>query len=156
MLSTDPAKTKDVVFGYRPQAKDSDKLVDKEFLNDMMKSLGYASSLFEKRPDELFPKSLAELKVNIYFMLGYQAIENISSGLSRQRAYTKGKKDSVDGQAVDGQAVDDQAAVNCSKGGSSTSKEIRKPSGLAMSTVGYALWCYCIIFCIIFYHFNLI
>lgn len=62
MLSTDPAKTKDVVFGYRPQAKDSDKLVDKSFLNDMMKSLGYASSLFEKKPDELFQKSLAELK----------------------------------------------------------------------------------------------
>lgn len=63
MLSTDPGKTKNVVFGYRPQAKDNDKLVDKTFLNDMMKSLGYASSLFEKRPDELFPKSLAELKV---------------------------------------------------------------------------------------------
>ncbi len=46
MLSTDPSKTKNVVFGYRPQAKDSDKLVDKNFLNDMMKSLGYASSLF--------------------------------------------------------------------------------------------------------------
>ncbi len=51
MLSTDPGKTKNVVFGYRPQAKDSDKLVDKTFLNDMMKSLGYASSLFEKRAD---------------------------------------------------------------------------------------------------------
>ncbi len=59
MLSTDPAKTKNVVFGYRPQAKDNDKLVDKNFLNDMMRSLGYANSLFEKRPDELFPKSLA-------------------------------------------------------------------------------------------------
>lgn len=59
MLSTDPGKTKNVVFGYRPQAKDNDKLVDKGFLNDMMKSLGYASSLFEKRPDEIFPKSLA-------------------------------------------------------------------------------------------------
>ena len=63
MLSTDPGKTKNVVFGYRPQAKDSDKLVDKTFLKDMMKSLGYASSLFEKRAEELFPKSLAELKV---------------------------------------------------------------------------------------------
>ena len=65
MLSTDPGKTKNVVFGYRPQAKDNDKLVDKGFLNDMMKSLGYASSLFEKRPDEIFPKSLAELKVTV-------------------------------------------------------------------------------------------
>jgi hypothetical protein len=65
MLSTDPGKTKNVVFGYRPQAKDSDKLVDKAFLNGMMKSLGYASSLFEKRPEELFPKSLAELKVSV-------------------------------------------------------------------------------------------
>lgn len=46
MLSTDPGKTKNVVFGYRPQAKDNDKLVDKQFLNDMMRSLGYASSLF--------------------------------------------------------------------------------------------------------------
>ena len=46
MLSTDPAKTKNVVFGYRPQAKDTDKLVDKNFLNEMMKNLGYASSLF--------------------------------------------------------------------------------------------------------------
>lgn len=62
MLSTDPVKTKSVVFGYRPQAKDNDKLVDREFLNDMMKSLGYASSLFEKRFDELFQKSLAETK----------------------------------------------------------------------------------------------
>ncbi len=69
MLSTDPGKTKNVVFGYRPQAKDNDKLIDKTFLGDMMKSLGYASSLFEKRPDELFPKSLAELKVilNLFF-----------------------------------------------------------------------------------------
>ena len=63
LLSTDPGKTKNVVFGYRPQAKDSDKLMDKVFLNGMMKSLGYASSLFEKRGEELFPKSLAELKV---------------------------------------------------------------------------------------------
>lgn len=70
MLSTDPGKTKNVVFGYRPQAKDSDKLVDKTFLSDMMKSLGYASSLFEKRADELFPKSLAELKVFIEISLG--------------------------------------------------------------------------------------
>lgn len=68
MLSTDPGKTKNVVFGYRPQAKDNDKLIDKTFLNDMMKSLGYASSLFEKRPDELFPKSLAELKVTIFLL----------------------------------------------------------------------------------------
>jgi len=62
MLSTDPAKTKNVVFGYRPQAKDNDKLVDPTFLNKMMKSLGYTSSLYEKLPDELFQKSLAELK----------------------------------------------------------------------------------------------
>lgn len=51
MLSTDPEKTKTVVFGYRPQAKDNDKLVDQSFLSDMMKSMGYASSLFEKRPE---------------------------------------------------------------------------------------------------------
>ena len=62
MLSTDPAKTKNVVFGYRPQAKDSDKLMDRHFLNEMMKTLGYASSLFEKKPEELFQKSLAETK----------------------------------------------------------------------------------------------
>lgn len=73
MLSTDPGKTKNVVFGYRPQAKDNDKLIDKTFLNDMMKSLGYASSLFEKRPDELFPKSLAELKVQ--FSVLFQGIK---------------------------------------------------------------------------------
>jgi vesicle coat complex subunit len=65
MLSTDPEKTKTVVFGYRPQAKDTDKLVDKSFLSDMMKSLGYASSLFEKRPEELFQRSLAEQKVQL-------------------------------------------------------------------------------------------
>ncbi len=46
MLSTDPTKTKNVVFGYRPQAKDNDKLVDKVFLASIMRSLGYASSLF--------------------------------------------------------------------------------------------------------------
>jgi hypothetical protein len=46
MLSTDPDKTKNVVFGYRPQAKDNDKLIDKAFLSEIMKSLGYASSLF--------------------------------------------------------------------------------------------------------------
>lgn len=63
MLSTDPEKTKTVVFGYRPQAKDNDKLVDQAFLSDMMKSMGYASSLFEKRPEELFQRSLAEQRV---------------------------------------------------------------------------------------------
>ncbi len=72
MLSTDPAKTKSVVFGYRPQAKDTDKLVDREFLTDMMKSLGYASSLFEKRFDELFQRSLAETKVAMIINLGDQ------------------------------------------------------------------------------------
>lgn len=64
MLSTDPEKTKTVVFGYRPQAKDNDKLMDKAFLSEIMKSMGYASSLFEKKPEELFQKSLAEQKVN--------------------------------------------------------------------------------------------
>ena len=59
MLSTDPSKTKNVVFGYRPQAKDNDRLMDPAFLNDMMKWLGFASSLFEKKPNELFQKSLA-------------------------------------------------------------------------------------------------
>lgn len=62
MLSTDPAKTKNVVFGYRPQAKDSDKLVDPRFLNEIMKSLGYTNSLYERLPHELFQKSLAELR----------------------------------------------------------------------------------------------
>jgi vesicle coat complex subunit len=65
MLSTDPEKTKTVVFGYRPQAKDNDKLVDQSFLSDMMKSMGYASSLFEKRSEELFQRSLAEQKVDL-------------------------------------------------------------------------------------------
>lgn len=46
MLSVDPIKTKNVVFGYRPQAKETDKLVDQAFLSDMMKTLGYASSLY--------------------------------------------------------------------------------------------------------------
>ena len=66
MLSTDPVKTKDVVFGHRPKAKDNDRLMDPSFLNDAMKSLGYASSLFEKKPDEFFHKSLAEMKVNSF------------------------------------------------------------------------------------------
>ncbi len=65
MLSTDPDRTKNVVFGYRPQAKDNDKLMDKHFLAEIMKSLGYASSLFEKIPEELFQKSRAETKVKI-------------------------------------------------------------------------------------------
>jgi vesicle coat complex subunit len=65
MLSTDPEKTKTVVFGYRPQAKDTDKLVDQNFLSEMMKSLGYVNSLFEKKPEELFQRSLAETKVAI-------------------------------------------------------------------------------------------
>jgi len=51
MLSTDPGKTKNVVFGYRPQTKDNDRLMDPKFLNDMMKYLGYASSLYEKKPN---------------------------------------------------------------------------------------------------------
>ena len=63
MLSTDPEKTKNVVFGYRPQAKDTDKLVDQSFLSEIMKSMGYVSSLFEKKPEELFQKSLDEQKV---------------------------------------------------------------------------------------------
>ena len=62
MLSTDPAKTKNVVFGYRPQAKDNDILVDRSFLKQMMKSLGYTNSLYEKLPQELFTRSVAELK----------------------------------------------------------------------------------------------
>ena len=62
MLSTDPAKTKNVVFGYRPQAKDNDILVDRSFLKQMMKSLGYTNSLYEKLPQELFARSVAELK----------------------------------------------------------------------------------------------
>ena len=65
MLSTDPEKTKTVVFGYRPQAKDNDKLVDQKFLSEIMKSMGYVSSLFEKKPEELFQRSLAEQKVTI-------------------------------------------------------------------------------------------
>ena len=65
MLSTDPEKTKTVVFGYRPQAKDNDKLVDQKFLSEIMKSMGYVSSLFEKKPEELFQRSLAEQKVLI-------------------------------------------------------------------------------------------
>lgn len=75
MLSTDPAKTKNVVFGYRPQAKDNDKLMDPKFLNDMMKSLGYASSLFEKRFDELFQKSVAEIKVIHDLNTGHHSIK---------------------------------------------------------------------------------
>lgn len=51
MLATDPAKTKGVVFGYRPQTKDNDKLMDTRFLNEMMKTLGYTSSLYEKLPN---------------------------------------------------------------------------------------------------------
>jgi hypothetical protein len=66
MLSTDPEKTKTVVFGYRPQAKDNDKLVDQSFLSEIMKSMGYVSSLFEKKPEELFQKSLAEQKVGSF------------------------------------------------------------------------------------------
>lgn len=62
MLSTDTIKTKNVVFGYRPQAKDNDKLMDPVFLSEIMRSMGYTSSLFEKKPDELFPKSLAEMR----------------------------------------------------------------------------------------------
>jgi AP-1 complex subunit beta-1 len=62
ILSTDPEKAKNVVFGKRPPTKDSDKLVDPQFLNEIMKSLGYSNSLFEKLPGELFQKSLAELR----------------------------------------------------------------------------------------------
>lgn len=46
MLSTDPTKTKNVVFGYRPQAKDNDILVDPAFLKLIMKSLGWTNSLY--------------------------------------------------------------------------------------------------------------
>ena len=58
MLSTNPDETKSVVFGYRPPTKE-DKLMEKAFLTEMMKSMGFASSLFEKKPEELFQKSLA-------------------------------------------------------------------------------------------------
>jgi hypothetical protein len=34
----------------------------------MMKSMGYVSSLFEKRPEELFQRSLAEQKVNLFLL----------------------------------------------------------------------------------------
>jgi len=39
--------------------------MDQGFLSEMMKSMGYASSLFEKRPEELFQRSLAERQVVI-------------------------------------------------------------------------------------------
>jgi hypothetical protein len=51
MLATDPERTKNVVFGYRPQAKETDKLMDQSFLAEITKSMGYASSLFEKKPE---------------------------------------------------------------------------------------------------------
>lgn len=90
MLSTDPGKTKNVVFGYRPQAKDNDKLIDKNFLNDMMKSLGYASSLFEKRQDELFPKSLAEMRVR--FMLLFRGLKSKSRNKIRHNFNNRNRK----------------------------------------------------------------
>ena len=62
MLSTDPSKTKNVVFDYRPQAKNNDKLRDPGFLREMMRSMGYTSSILEKKFDELFYKSVAEQK----------------------------------------------------------------------------------------------
>ncbi len=60
MLSADTGKTKEAVFGYRPQAKDNDKLIDKHFLAEIGKSMGFSSSLFEKLPGELFSKTVAD------------------------------------------------------------------------------------------------
>lgn len=50
MLSTDTVKTKNVIFGYRPNTKDDDVLLEPSFLNAMIKNMGYVSSVFQKRP----------------------------------------------------------------------------------------------------------
>lgn len=65
MLSTDTAKTKNVIFGYRPNIKDDDVLLEPNFLNAMIKNMGYVSSVFQKKPEDLFQKSLAEKRVKI-------------------------------------------------------------------------------------------
>jgi hypothetical protein len=50
MLSTDTEKTKNVIFGYRPNIKDDDVLTETNFLNCMLQNMGYVSSVFQKRP----------------------------------------------------------------------------------------------------------
>ena len=63
MLSTDIEKTKEVIFGHRPIVKDDDILLEPSFLNCMVQNMGYVSSVFQRRPDDLFQKSLAQKKV---------------------------------------------------------------------------------------------
>ena len=62
MLSTDIEKTKDVIFGLRPNIKDDDILLEPNFLNCMVQNMGYVSSVFQRKPEDLFQKSLAEKK----------------------------------------------------------------------------------------------
>jgi len=63
MLSTDTEKTKEVIFGLRPNIKDDDILLEPSFLNCMVQNMGYVSSVFQRKPEDLFQKSLAEKKV---------------------------------------------------------------------------------------------
>jgi len=62
MLSTDTEKTKEVIFGLRPNIKDDDILLEPSFLNCMVQNMGYVSSVFQRKPEDLFQKSLAEKK----------------------------------------------------------------------------------------------
>jgi hypothetical protein len=71
MLSTDTAKTKNAIFEYRPYTKDDDVLLEKKFLDAMIRNMGYVSSVFQRRPEDLFQKSLAEKRVT------FKSIQNI-------------------------------------------------------------------------------
>lgn len=64
MLSTDTVKTRSVIFGYPLHIKDDDVLLEPAFLNNMILNMGYVSSVFQKKPEDLFHKSLAEKKVD--------------------------------------------------------------------------------------------
>ncbi len=63
MLSTDAKKTCNVIFASRPNVRDDDILLEPNFLNCMIKNMGYVSSVFQKKPEDLFQKSVAEKRV---------------------------------------------------------------------------------------------
>lgn len=86
MLSTDIEKTKDVIFGSRPNIKDDDVLLEPNFLNCMVQNMGYVSSVFQRKPEDLFQKSLAEKKVYYWLIQGVRRDDDEEEVQEMQKA----------------------------------------------------------------------
>lgn len=72
MLSTDYTKTQNTILEYQLKIKEHDALLDSKFLDEMIKSMGTVSSVFEKLPQDILVRSLAAKRV------GLSLIQNIA------------------------------------------------------------------------------